>query len=293
MGIRQIHAITFDRVPIDEDDGALCGRGCRYHATPVASCSNRSCTEKVTTVYETLERPLVPVLAGNGAHGIKVDRDHCRRMSNAFAQKMAGLGGRNPRRWRAKASTSARPNSWARSCSTRWGWKAARREKTGAYSTGADILEDLATEHELPAQGAGLASTFQAEVDLYRRLAGPTSIRTRAGCIHLMPRPERQHRPPGLDRSEPAEHPGAHRGRPPHPRGISLPRTGQQAGQSRTTARLNCAFSPMWLIFRHAETGLCRWVGHSRHDRVRDVRCAAGRDDAGYPSARPRRSTLV
>jgi DNA polymerase I len=45
----------------------------------------------VTTVYETLERPLVPVLAQMEMAGIKVDRDTLSRMSNAFAQKMAGL----------------------------------------------------------------------------------------------------------------------------------------------------------------------------------------------------------
>ena len=46
---------------------------------------------KVTTVYETLERPLVPVLARMERSGIKVDRDTLSRMSNAFSQKMAGL----------------------------------------------------------------------------------------------------------------------------------------------------------------------------------------------------------
>jgi DNA polymerase-1 len=46
---------------------------------------------QVTTVYETLERPLVPVLARMERSGIKVDRDTLSRMSNAFAQKMAGL----------------------------------------------------------------------------------------------------------------------------------------------------------------------------------------------------------
>ena len=45
----------------------------------------------MTTVYETLERPLVPVLAQMEMAGVKVDRDTLSRMSNGFAQKMAGL----------------------------------------------------------------------------------------------------------------------------------------------------------------------------------------------------------
>jgi DNA polymerase-1 len=45
----------------------------------------------VTKVYETLERPLVSVLAQVEQNGIKVDRETLSRMSNAFAQKMASL----------------------------------------------------------------------------------------------------------------------------------------------------------------------------------------------------------
>ena len=48
---------------------------------------------RVTTVYETLERPLVTVLADMEMAGVQVDRDTLSRMSNAFAQKMAGLDG--------------------------------------------------------------------------------------------------------------------------------------------------------------------------------------------------------
>ena len=47
------------------------------------------------------------------------------------------------------------------------GLEGGKKGKTGKYSTGADILEDLATEHELPRSGAGLAPAVQAEIDLY------------------------------------------------------------------------------------------------------------------------------
>ena len=42
---------------------------------------------QVTQVYETLERPLVSVLAAMERSGIKVDRDTLSRMSNAFRSK--------------------------------------------------------------------------------------------------------------------------------------------------------------------------------------------------------------
>ncbi len=75
--------------------------------------------EKVSTVYHTLERPMIPVLAQMEMAGIRIDTDVLKRMSNAFAQKMAGLED-EIHGWRGRASTSAAPSSWARSCSTRW-----------------------------------------------------------------------------------------------------------------------------------------------------------------------------
>jgi DNA polymerase-1 len=45
----------------------------------------------VTTVYETLERPLVPVLARMETRASRWIAIRSARMSNAFAQKMAGL----------------------------------------------------------------------------------------------------------------------------------------------------------------------------------------------------------
>ncbi len=46
--------------------------------------------EHLTNVYETLERPMVPVLARMEKRGIKVDRQILSRMSGEFAQKLAG-----------------------------------------------------------------------------------------------------------------------------------------------------------------------------------------------------------
>ncbi len=46
---------------------------------------------RVTTAYERLERPMVPVLAAMEMAGVRIDAEHLKRMSNAFAQKMAGL----------------------------------------------------------------------------------------------------------------------------------------------------------------------------------------------------------
>src|SRR3546814_16973853 len=51
----------------------------------------RLVSDRLTTIYETIERPLVPVLAKMELTGIKVDRDTLRRMSNDFAQRIGAL----------------------------------------------------------------------------------------------------------------------------------------------------------------------------------------------------------
>ncbi|HAR51244.1 MAG TPA: DNA polymerase I, partial [Roseovarius nubinhibens] len=77
-------AVTFDKVPIDEavkyaaEDADITLRLWHMFKPQLHQ-------KQVTTVYETLERPLVPVLARMERHGILVDRDVLSRMSNAFA----------------------------------------------------------------------------------------------------------------------------------------------------------------------------------------------------------------
>ncbi|MCO4847479.1 MAG: DNA polymerase I [Yoonia sp.] len=146
-------AITFDRVPIEDavkyaaEDADITLRLWQLFK-PLLH------TKTVTTVYETLERPLVPVLAQMEMHGIKVDRDTLSRMSNAFAQKMAGLEA-GIHEMVGRSFNVASPKQLGEILFDEMGLempdgKKPSTGKTGAYSTGADVLEDLATIHDLP-----------------------------------------------------------------------------------------------------------------------------------------------
>ncbi|UWR07041.1 DNA polymerase I [Ruegeria sp. B32] len=141
-------AITFDKVPIDEatayaaEDADITLRLWKLFKPQLHRA-------QVTTVYETLERPLVPVLAEMEMHGIKVDRDVLSRMSNAFAQKMAGLEA-EIHELAGETFNVGSPAQLGEILFDKMGLEGGKKGKTGKYSTGADVLEDLATEHELP-----------------------------------------------------------------------------------------------------------------------------------------------
>ena len=143
-------AITFDRVNIEE-------------ATPYAAedadvtlrlwqlLKPRLHKARVTRVYEGLERPLVPVLAEMEMTGIKVDRDTLSRMSKTFAQKMAGLE-TDIHELAGESFNIGSPKQLGEVMFDKLGYEGGKKGKTGAYATGADVLEDLATIHELPSR---------------------------------------------------------------------------------------------------------------------------------------------
>ena len=143
-------AITFDKVPLADavkyaaEDADITLRLWQLFKPQLHRVG-------VTKVYETLERPLVPVLAAMERSGVKVDRDTLSRMSNAFAQKMAGLEDEIYELAGRKFNVGS-PKQLGEILFDEMGLEGGKKGKTGAYATGADVLEDLATEHDLPAR---------------------------------------------------------------------------------------------------------------------------------------------
>jgi DNA polymerase-1 len=121
--------------------------------------------KRVTNVYENLERPLVPILANMELTGVKVDRDILSRMSNSFAQKMASLE-YEIHELAGETFNLGSPKQLGEILFEKMKFAGGTKGKAGAYSTGADILEDLSTEHALPGlvldwrQLAKLKSTY-------------------------------------------------------------------------------------------------------------------------------------
>ena len=133
----------------------------------------RLVAEHVTTVYETLERPLVPVLARMERRGIAIDRDMLSRLAGDFAQSMARLEDEistdrrravQPRLAEAARRHSVRPDGPAR----RQEDSDRRLVDLGERARG----PRRARATQLPARRARMAADLQAEIDLRRRAAG-------------------------------------------------------------------------------------------------------------------------
>ena len=138
--------------------------------------------ERVTTVYETTECPIVPVLAEMEMAGIRIDAEVLRRMSGAFAQKMAALED-EIYALAGQKFTIGSPKQLGEILFDKMGMTGGKTGKTGAFSTSADVLEDLAAEgHDLPArildwrQISKLKSTYTDAL--------PTFVNPDTGRVH-------------------------------------------------------------------------------------------------------------
>ncbi|MBK8174736.1 MAG: DNA polymerase I [Rhodospirillales bacterium] len=141
--------VTFDCVPLDQ---AL-----RYAAEDAdvtlqlhRALKPRLQAERLVGVYETLERPLVPVLAEMERNGIIVDAARLRGLSGDFAAKLAVLEG-EIHTLAGRRFNIGSPKQLGEVLFDELGLATGRKGKTGAYGTGADVLEALAAEgHDLP-----------------------------------------------------------------------------------------------------------------------------------------------
>jgi DNA polymerase-1 len=110
----------------------------------------RLVAEHMVTVYESLERPLVSVLARMERRGISIDRQVLSRLSGDFAQKAMGLEA-EIKQLAGEPMNPGSPKQLGDILFGKMGLPGGKKTKTGAWSTSASVLEDLAEEgHALP-----------------------------------------------------------------------------------------------------------------------------------------------
>ncbi len=173
--------ITFDQVPLDKatayaaEDADLTLRLYQYLKPQLLA------TRK-NTVYETLERPLVPVLVEMEQAGILVDRAELARLSADFATRIVTLEGQIHELAGESFNVNS-PKQLGETLFDKMSIPGGKKTKTGAYGTGADVLEGLAAQgHDLPVrvleyrQLAKLKSTYTDALQ--------TQINAATGRVH-------------------------------------------------------------------------------------------------------------
>ncbi|WP_300553125.1 DNA polymerase I [Maricaulis sp.] len=170
--------ITFDKVPLDK---------ATLYAAEDADVTLRlweilkpaMVGRKKATVYETLERPMPAVLSEMERAGIKVDPDQLHRLSSDFAQKMAAAEAA-AHEAAGREFNVASPKQIGEILFGEMDLPGGKKTKTGAWSTDAKVLDELAgAGHAMPValleyrQFAKLKSTYaDALLDHINRQTG-------------------------------------------------------------------------------------------------------------------------
>lgn len=143
--------ITFDKVPLEKalayaaEDADITLRLYRL-------LRERLLNDRMITVHEKLDRPLVSLLFTMEQHGIKVNRPYLEQLSAEFATRMADLESQI-HTLAGESFNVGSPKQLAEILFEKMGLKGGKKGKTGTYSTNAEVLEELAADgNELPAR---------------------------------------------------------------------------------------------------------------------------------------------
>jgi DNA polymerase-1 len=141
--------VSFDCVPVE--------RAAEYAAESADATLRlwhalkpRLAAEHMTNVYQTLERPLIAVLGRMEGRGISIDRQTLARLSGEFATESARLE-EEAQKVAGQPFNLGSPKQIGDVLFGSMGLPGGTKTKTGAWSTSAQVLEELAEQgHELP-----------------------------------------------------------------------------------------------------------------------------------------------
>ena len=141
--------IGFAEVPLDAaldyaaEDAEVTGRIYRLLKPRIA-------TEHMATVYETLERALIPVLSKMERTGISIDATFLKDLSGDLEKRAADIA-EDIYKLAGREFNIGSPKQLGEILFDEMSLDGGKKTKTGAYGTGADVLEGLAAQgHDLP-----------------------------------------------------------------------------------------------------------------------------------------------
>ena len=141
--------VSFDKVPIDkardyaaEDADVTLQLWARFKP--------RLASEHMVGLYETIERPLIPVLLGMETAGIKIDAPRLRALSAEFEKRMLELE-QEIHKIAGRPFNVGSPKQLGEILFDEQNLPGGKRNKNGSWATDVSILEDLAAQgHALP-----------------------------------------------------------------------------------------------------------------------------------------------
>ncbi len=142
--------ITFDLVPLDKAL-AYAAEDADVTFQLHQVLKPRLLAERLVTPYETLERPLMAVLVEMETEGITVERETLETLSLELTERLGALE-KTIYRQAGRAFNIGSPKQLGEILFDEMRLAGGQKGKSGAYVTGADVLEALAAEgHDLPA----------------------------------------------------------------------------------------------------------------------------------------------
>ena len=112
----------------------------------------RLAADHLVRVYETMDRPLIPILRAMENEGILVDAMFLKTLSADFGKRIAEFE-TQIHKLAGEQFNIGSPKQLGEILFERMALPGGKKGKTGAYGTGADVLEELAAQgHDLPAR---------------------------------------------------------------------------------------------------------------------------------------------
>jgi len=143
--------LRFDQVPL-EGAIAYAGQAADLIGRARGALRPRLVAAHLVKVHELLERPLITVLCRMERSGIRIDPAALAELSDDFGRRIAAFE-IEIHALASRPFNIGSPKQLGEILFDEMGLSGARKTKTGAYGTGADILEGLAAEgHDLPAR---------------------------------------------------------------------------------------------------------------------------------------------
>lgn len=169
--------IPFSQVPIETASNYSCeDADVTYRVARILMPRVRQ--EGLSDLYDNLEMPLIRVLSDMEMTGVKVDVDYLAGLSKEFAVQLEALEAQIYEIAGEKFNINS-TQQLGEILFTKLGLKSTKKTKTG-LSTALDVLEELASEHELPRKILDYRSIFKLKstyVDSLTNLVNPVTGR--------------------------------------------------------------------------------------------------------------------